>query len=85
MEWIHSIADFWSWLTGLFGNSEIISGVTFLVLVWIVATVFFCISFLRHKLFRGEPPDEFTSYVVPALFLTFLGFGGMLVLSSFTR
>ena len=85
MEWIHSIADLWAWLTGLVGHSEAITSVMFLALTWIVAAIFFFISLLRYKLFGGHPPDEFIYYSVPALFFMVFVFGGTLAISFLTR
>lgn len=83
--WVHLVADQWNWLTGLVGNSESLIWLMFLVLTWMVAAIFFGISFVKFRLFGGEPPDDFMSYWVPAFIITSFIFGGILALSIFTR
>ncbi|WP_176214279.1 hypothetical protein [Roseovarius sp. A-2] len=86
LEWVHRFADTLGWAMSKadFLPIGIGKGLLFLLTLWLIASALFIFSYIRYRIFGGEPPDDFAYYSVPSFFIILL-MGGILAINLFTR
>ncbi|MGX0977578.1 hypothetical protein ACSSVY_003311 [Roseovarius sp. MBR-51] len=86
LEWVHRFADTWGWAMSKadFLPFGIGKGILLLLILWFIASFLFTLSYIRYRIFGGEPPDDFAYYSVPSLFIILL-LAGIMAISLFTR
>ena len=86
MDWIRGLADFW----GSLGTKVDFFGLGIgryllaIIVCWILASLMYGFSYIRHRWFNAPPPDDFEYYFVPALGILCV-FGGLVAIGLFAR